>query len=119
MVVSGVACLGAGLVFGSSLVLLVPFVLVWGVAIVADSAQFSAAVSELAEESYVGTALTLQTAIGFLLTTVSIQLVPVLVGVVGWRWAFAPLALGPLVGTLSMLRLRGSAAASKLAGGRR
>ncbi|WP_440988318.1 MFS transporter [Haloarchaeobius baliensis] len=119
MVVSGLACLGAGLVFGASLVVLVPFLLVWGFAIVADSAQFSAAVSELAEESYVGTALTLQTAIGFLLTTVSIQLVPVLVGVVGWRWAFAPLALGPALGTLSMLRLRGSAAASKLAGGRR
>jgi MFS family permease len=118
MVVSGVACLAAGFVFGSSLALLVPFVLVWGFAIVADSAQFSAAVSELAEESYVGTALTLQTAIGFLLTTVSIQLVPMVVEMVGWRWAFAPLAVGPALGTLSMLRLRGLPVARKLAGGR-
>jgi len=118
MVVSALACLGAGVVFGRSLLILVPFVLVWGFAIVADSAQFSAAVSEVAEESYVGTALTFQTAIGFLLTTISIQMVPVLVDVVGWQWAFAPLAIGPVLGTISMLRLRASSAASQLAGGR-
>lgn len=119
MGISGVACVAAGLLFGSSLYLLAPFVLIWGIAIVADSAQFSAAVSELAEESYVGTALTLQTAIGFLLTTISIQLIPVVVDIVGWRWAFAPLAIGPAIGTLSMLRLRGLPDASKLAGGRK
>jgi MFS family permease len=118
MAVSGLACLAAGFVFGQSLLILVPFVLVWGVAIVADSAQFSAAVSEVAEGSYVGTALTLQTAIGFLLTTISIQLVPMLVDLVGWRWAFAPLAVGPALGIASMYRLRQSDAASRLAGGR-
>ncbi len=118
MIVSGAACIGAGLVFGGPLWVLVPFVLVWGFAIVADSAQFSTAVTELAEDSYVGTALTLQTAIGFLLTTVSIQLVPMFVDVVGWQWAFAPLAVGPLVGTLSMLRLRSLPEAAQLAGGR-
>ena len=118
MVVSGLASLTAGFVFGASLWVLVPFVLVWGVAIVADSAQFSAAVSELAEESYVGTVLTLQTAVGFLLTTISIQLVPVVVDAVGWQWAFLPLAVGPAVGTLSMLRLRGLPEAARLAGGR-
>jgi MFS family permease len=119
MLVSGAASLAAGVVFGSSLLVLLPFVLIWGVAVVADSAQFSAAVSELAEPSYVGTALTLQTAIGFLLTTISIQLIPMVVDVVGWRWAFAPLAIGPAVGTLSMLRLRGLPDAAALAGGRR
>jgi MFS family permease len=119
MAISGVACIAAGFVFGSSLLVLVPFVLVWGFVIVADSAQFSAAVSELAEGSYVGTALTLQTAIGFLLTTVSIQLIPMVVDLVGWRWAFAPLALGPILGTLSMQRLRTLPEAAKLAGGRR
>jgi MFS family permease len=118
MVVSALACLGSGFVFGRSLVVLVPFLLVWGVAIVADSAQFSAAVSEVAEDSYVGTALTLQTAIGFLLTTVSIQLTPVVADAVGWQWAFAPLAVGPAVGTAAMLRLRSSGAAALLAGGR-
>ncbi|WP_276256313.1 MFS transporter [Halomontanus rarus] len=119
MIVSGISCLASGFLFGSSVYLLVPFVLMWGFVIVADSAQFSAAVSELAEESYVGTALTLQTAIGFLLTTISIQLIPVVVDQVGWQWAFAPLALGPAIGTLSMLRLRGLPGASKLAGGRK
>nr|WP_318567254.1 MFS transporter [Salinigranum marinum] len=119
MVVSGAASVLAGFVFGSSPLVLVPFVLVWGFAIVADSAQFSAAVSELAEESYVGTALTMQTAIGFLLTTVSIQLIPMVVDVVGWRWAFLPLAIGPALGTASMLRLRGLPEAERLAGGRR
>ena len=118
MLVSGLSCLAAGVLFGASLPLLVPFLLVWGFAIVADSAQFSAAVSELAEESYVGTALTLQTAMGFLLTTVSIQLVPVVVDLVGWRWAFAPLAVGPALGTLSMLALRRRPEAAHLAGGR-
>jgi hypothetical protein len=119
MVVSGLACLGAGLVFGRSLAVVVPFVLVWGVAIVADSAQFSAAVSELAEGAYVGTALTLQTAVGFLLTTLSIGLVPVVAEAVGWRWAFLPLAAGPAVGTLAMLVLRRLPEATALAGGRR
>ncbi|RXK51164.1 MFS transporter [Halorientalis pallida] len=119
MAVSGLACLTVGFLFGASLVLLVPFLLIWGVAIVADSAQFSAAVSELAEESYVGTALTLQTAIGFLLTTVSIQAVPMIADIVGWQWAFAPLAIGPLVGIASMLTLRGSSAATLLADGNR
>ena len=118
MVTSGLASLLAGLVFGAPLTLLVPFVLIWGFAIVADSAQFSAAVTELAEGSYVGSALTLQTALGFLLTTVSIQLVPRLVDLVGWQWAFAPLAVGPALGTLAMLRLRALPEAAKLAGGR-
>ena len=118
MVLSGAACLLAGLVYGAPVVVLAPFVLGWGVAVVADSAQFSAAVSELAEGSYVGTALTLQTAVGFLVTIASIQLVPVLVEAVGWRWAFAPLVVGPLVGTLAMLKLRGRPEAARLAGGR-
>ena len=118
MIVSGACCLTAGLLFGGSAALLVPFCLVWGFAIVADSAQFSACVTELCEESYVGTALTLQTAIGFLLTTVTIQLVPVWEAAVGWQWAMAPLALGPALGTLAMLRLRALPDARKMAGGR-
>jgi MFS family permease len=117
MVVSGGASLLAGFVFGAPLAVLVPFVLVWGVAIVADSAQFSACITELADDQYVGSALTLQTAIGFLVTTISIQLVPIIADVVGWRWAFAFLAIGPAVGTAAMLRLRLSPASTKLAGG--
>lgn len=118
MMVSGACCLTAGLLFGGPAALLIPFCLLWGFAIVADSAQFSTCVTELAEEDYVGTALTMQTAIGFLLTTVTIQLVPVWESAVGWRWAMAPLALGPALGTLAMLRLRRLPDARKLAGGR-
>ena len=118
MTVSGAACVLAGVVYGSSLLVLVPFVLVWGFFIVADSAQFSAAVSELAEDSYVGSALTLQTAIGFLITIGSIQLIPVVQNAVGWRWAFAPLVVGPLVGTAAMLALKRLPESAQLAGGR-
>ncbi|MFT4883560.1 MAG: dipeptide/tripeptide permease, partial [Natronomonas sp.] len=87
-------------------------------AIVADSAQFSTAVSELADDSYVGSALTFQTAIGFLLTLGSIQLTPIVAEWIGWQWAFAPLAVGPLVGTVAMLTLRRIPEADLLAGGR-
>ncbi|MFC7156019.1 MFS transporter [Halomarina halobia] len=119
MVASGSACVLAGVVFGGSIGLVAPFVLVWGFVIVADSAQFSASVTELADERYVGTALTLQTALGFLLTVVTIQATPLVAEVVGWRWAFAPLVVGPAVGTLAMLRLRALPAARRLAGGAR
>jgi len=118
MIVSGACCVGAAAAFGASPALVVPFCLVWGFAVVADSAQFSTCITELAEESYVGTALTLQTAIGFLLTMVTIRLVPVWSEAIGWRWAFAPLAIGPALGTLAMLRLRRLPEAARLAGGR-
>lgn len=118
MVISGAACLLAGVVYGSSLVVVVPFVLVWGFFVIADSAQFSAAISELADESYVGSALTLQTAAGYLITIASIQLIPVVQNTLGWRWAFAPLVVGPLVGTGAMLWLKTLPEAERLAGGR-
>jgi hypothetical protein len=92
---------------------------VWGVSIVADSAQFSASIAELSAPDRVGTMLTLQTALGFTLTLVTIHLMPHLVAWLGWRYAFAPLALGPLVGVIAMARLRASPASARLAGGRR
>jgi hypothetical protein len=93
--------------------------LIWGFAIVADSAQFSACVSELADKQLVGTALTLQTSMGFLLTLVTIRSIPSIEAAVGWQWAFAFLALGPVVGIIAMQALRRSDAAVKLAAGRR
>lgn len=119
MIMSGSCCLAAGLVFGGPVWLVIPFCLVWGFAIVADSAQFSTCVTELAEPAYVGTALTLQTAVGFLLTVITIRLVPVFEAAWGWAWAFAPLAIGPALGTAAMLRLRARPEALRLAGGRR
>lgn len=117
MATSGSATVLAGAVFGAPVWLVAPFVIVWGFVIVADSAQFSAAVTELADPNYVGSALTLQTAIGFLLTIGSIRLTPAVADIVGWRWAFAPLVVGPLFGTISMVLLRRHPDARKLAGG--
>jgi hypothetical protein len=91
----------------------VALALVWGVTVVADSAQFSTLVTEHADQSYVGTALTLQLAVGFTLTVATIWLVPVLVDWVGWTWAFAFLAPGPALGVLAMLRLRYSASQAR------
>ncbi len=119
MLVSGSAAMLIGLFFGGNPALLTVIALIWGVTIVADSAQFSTSVSELCNPTYIGTALTLQTSMGFLLTLVSIRLLPVVQSAVGWEWAFAFLAAGPVVGTIAMLKLRQSAGATKLAGGRR
>jgi MFS family permease len=118
MAVSGVCAVSIGFFFGRSPILVSLIALVWGFAVVADSAQFSTAVSELSAQEYMGTALTMQTSLGFLLTLVSIRLIPVLVGWVGWPRAFAFLALGPLFGIWAMGLLKRSPDAVKLAGGR-
>ncbi len=119
MIVSGSCALCVGLLFGGPLYLLVPLLVVWGVTVVADSAQFSTAVSELAPPEYVGTALTLQTSLGFLLTCATIYLLPSVAGVIGWRWSMTVLAAGPAVGVAAMLALRRRPEALRLAGGRR
>ena len=118
LAVSGACCLVAGAMFASP-GLLTAVCLVWGFAVVADSAQFSAAVSELTDPSHVGTALTMQTCVGFLLTMLTIRLTPVLVDRLGWEWAFVFLAAGPVVGIVSMLRLRGLPDATRMASGNR
>lgn len=118
MVISGACCLAAGFTWGRAPALLIALALVWGFTIVADSAQFSTAATELCDTAYTGTALAAMTAIGFLLTLASIQLLPVLAENGGWRWAFAVLAIGPVVGSLAMWRLKHSPAAARLAGGR-
>ena len=93
--------------------------LVWGFAVVADSAQFSAAISELTDRRYVGTALTMQTSVGFLLTLVTIQIIPVLTEMLGWKYVFTILAIGPAFGIWSMLRLRLLPEAVRMASGNR
>jgi MFS family permease len=118
MAISGTCCLVIGFLFGGNPFLLLFVAAVWGATVIADSAQFSACVTELGDPKYVGTALTIQTCIGFLLTTVSIQLVPYFVRIVGWRYAFAILAPGPLLGVIAMLRLRSLPEAAKIAQGK-
>lgn len=105
MAVSGGCALVIGALSRVSLGATVVLALVWGVAIVADSAQFSACVTELAPPDYVGTAVTVQTAMGFLLTMVTILLVPRWAAAWGWEWAYVPLALGPALGIAAMWRL--------------
>ena len=119
MSISAACCLLAGVVFGASPAIVLLLCAVWGVTVIADSAQFSACISELSPPGLTGTMLTTQTAAGFALTLVTIQLMPVWVDLVGWSWAFAPLAIGPILGTLAMARLRRDPASLKLAGGRR
>jgi MFS family permease len=119
MAISGSCCLLVGFLFGGHPVLLLLLAVVWGASVVADSAQFSSCVTELGDPQYIGTALTLQMCIGFLLTTISIELIPKVVDVVTWRYAFMILAPGPLLGVVAMLRLRGLPEAVKIAHGRR
>ena len=119
MLLSGACAVAVGFLFGGDPVLLVALCVVWGVAVIADSAQFSASVAELSEPGRIGTMLTMQTCGGFLLTLVTIHLLPPLVDALGWRYAFAALAIGPAIGVVAMLRLRSLPQAARLAGGRR
>jgi len=119
MAISGTCCLVIGTLFGRSPVPLLIVAAIWGATVVADSAQFSACVTELGDPRYIGTALTMQTCIGFLLTTVSIRMMPPLVDRVGWQYAFAALAIGPFLGIVAMMRLRGLPEAERIAQGRR
>ncbi len=105
MAASGLCSLGIGALYGVSPWIMAPAAWIWGFFVVADSAQFSALVTEVAPQHAVGTALTLQTSIGFLLTTVTIHLVPKLVDAFGWPWAFPILALGPAAGIAAIRRL--------------
>ena len=105
LVTSGSCALLSTLAFGGPRWLVVGVCLVWGVAVIADSAQFSALVTESAPMHAVGTALTLQTSVGFLLTVGSIQLVPILASALGWRYALAALALGPAFGMVAIRQL--------------
>jgi len=117
MAISGASAIATALVFGRSPLLVVPLFLVWGASVVADSAQFSTMVTETARDDRRGTALTLQTALGFVLTLVTIRGVPIFADTFGWRWAFPWLAIGPVLGIFAMAALRKSSAARQLAGG--
>jgi MFS family permease len=105
MVVSAACSAAAGVAFGLPAPVLLALAIVWGFSVVADSAQFSALVSEYSPRTHVGTALTLQTCLGFLLTLASLRLLPAAAAAAGWRWAFLLLVPGPVLGSLAMRRL--------------
>jgi MFS family permease len=119
LVISGSCCIVAGFVMAGGPGWITLLCIVWGIAVVADSAQFSTAITELADTRYVGTVLTIQTCLGFLLTAATIRLVPAIAEPYGWPPALALLALGPIFGIASMLRLRALPEAVRIAGGRR
>jgi hypothetical protein len=119
MAISGSCAATIGLFYGGSPIWLMVICLIWGISVVADSAQFSASIAELADPTRVGTMLTVQTALGFTLTLVTIHLLPHWVEAIGWRHAFVPLAIGPAVGVWAMARLRADPRSAQLAGGRR
>lgn len=118
MFISGTCALGVGFFYGQSPIWLIVICLIWGFTVVADSAQFSAAISEMCRTEFTGTALTLQTSLGFLLTLITIRLIPTLESWIGWRWAFSFLAIGPTIGIWAMLTLRKLPEAKSLAGGK-
>ena len=119
MALSGTSALVIGWTFGSAPWVTLAVAVVWGITVIADSAQFSTAITELSPPAYVGTALTTQTCVGFALTMASIWLIPPVVTLVGWQWAFATLAIGPALGVLAMARLRAAPESLRMAGGRR
>jgi MFS family permease len=104
MLINGGCCVVSVAVFGAHPAALSVLPMVWGIAAIADSGQFSAALTEAADQRYVGTALSVQTAIGFLVTAVTIQGLPILADAVGWRAAAPLLAIGPFCGALALLR---------------
>lgn len=118
LAISGTCAVAAGFLFEYP-ILLTALCLVWGFAAVADSAQFSAAVSELTDPRYMGTALTVQTSLGFLLTMVTIRVIPPIVEQTGWQYVFMILALGPIFGIWSMWKLRKMPEAKAMASGNR
>ncbi len=109
--------IGFSVDFGPTVVIVIAAI--WGMTVVADSAQFSAATAELADPRLIGTVLTMQTSLGFLLTAGSIWLIGQAAELVGWRYAFIALAIGPFFGALSMLTLRRQPEAINMANGRR
>ncbi len=117
MAVSGTCAALIGATFGGPPLLVLAVGLIWGVAVIADSAQFSTMVTELSDQAYVGTAVTTQLAVGFSLTVATIWLIPIIRDTVGWHWAFMILAPGPALGAIAMLRLRGRPEARRIANG--
>ncbi|WBM80514.1 MFS transporter [Cryobacterium breve] len=113
LIVSGSCALASPVFFAAAPLVLVIALTVWGASVIADSGVFSTSLSESADPRYVGTALTVQTAIGFLITVITIQIVPVLAGLVGWQFALLVLVPGPILGAAAMIRLARSARADR------
>jgi hypothetical protein len=105
MVCSGSAAIATAISFGGPAWITAAFILFWGITIVPDSAQFSALVADADPPEHAGSVLTLQTALGFALTAVTVQIVPFLVSATRWPIVLGLLAIGPAFGIVAMTRL--------------
>ncbi|HNZ87884.1 MAG TPA: MFS transporter, partial [Methanofastidiosum sp.] len=104
--ISGLCSLIIGFTFGTNIIAMIIIALIWGMAAVADSPQYSGLATEVGDKKYMGTAVTIQLAIGFFISIVSIKLIPLVVDIISWKYAFSILFLGPLLGIISFLRLK-------------
>ncbi|MBX2878766.1 MAG: MFS transporter [Granulosicoccus sp.] len=102
MAISGSSAVAAAIVFGGPVWLVAAVFIIWGLSVIPDSAQFSALVADLSPQEISGSLLSLQTALGFALTIITVQMTPLVASAVGWHWLFCILALGPLIGIWSM-----------------
>jgi MFS family permease len=118
LIISGASSLLIGFFLKNAVIALL-IAIIWGLTIVPDSPQYSAMISELSDPAYIGTALAIQTAIGFVITNISIWLVPFIVGLVGWAFGFMILVLGPLFGIFSLIKLRNEPDSIKIAQGKK
>ena len=105
MALSGSAAIATALTFGGPIWLTFILIIIWGIFVIPDSAQFSALVADASPPDLAGSAMTLQTALGFALTAVTVQVTPLLANACGWPAVLAGLALGPIVGIAAMMRL--------------
>ncbi len=114
LIASGGAALVSALIYGGPVWPMMAVLILWGIAIIPDSALYSTLVADAAPPERAGSLLTLQTALGFLLTAFTVQVTPALAALVGWPWVLAVMALGPAVGIRAMralIRLRAAARA--------
>lgn len=118
LVISGSSSLIIGFFLNNALLALV-IAIIWGLTVVPDSPQYSAMISELSDPTYIGTALAMQTAIGFAITNISIWLLPVMVDLIGWTFGFTFLVLGPITGIISLIKLRNEPDSQKIAQGKK
>lgn len=106
MAVSGICAILFALTFGGSVWVTVVISIIWGIAIIPDSAQFSVLVADHARSDQAGSLLTFQTALGFALTIATVQLAPVVAEQAGWAVMMGMLALGPAAGIFAMWGLK-------------